>query len=104
MSTGEPNPPAPSEPAGQTAHGDGGSPEGHTPEKPGPDEHGQPGAPAGDASVSAHHAADADEHHGSRHDGPALGPVDWGAWAVSLVGVGAGLMIAVMLFISIQHG
>lgn len=44
------------------------------------------------------------EPHSADHGEAPLGPVDWGAWVVSLVGVGAGLMVAVMLFVSIQHG
>lgn len=43
---------------------------------------------------------DHDEMHpDGEHTEPALGPVDWAAWGVSLLGVGLGGVIAVALFL-----
>jgi hypothetical protein len=67
-------------------------------------------------AADAHHVGGGHEHehmvgghaheddHSADHGDASLGPVDWGAWLISAVGVGAGLMVAVMLFVSIQHG
>jgi hypothetical protein len=42
---------------------------------------------------------DHDEMHSDEHAEPALGPIDWGAWGVSLLGVGLGGVIALALFL-----
>jgi hypothetical protein len=120
-----------------TREGPGGTPEGHTPERPAPDELGKPGAPYAELSPEAPHRADAedaertdedlhaaDAHHvggGHEHEHMAaghaheddhsedhgeepLGPVDWGAWGASLVGIGAGALVALAMFVGIARG
>jgi hypothetical protein len=37
------------------------------------------------------HTAISDDDHG--HAGEALGPIDWGAWAIAVIGGGAGLLV-----------
>lgn len=60
------------------------------------------GEPAhGSVAAAAHLPAD---EHASGHDESLPGPVDWGAWLVSAVGVGAGAAVALVLFAAIQHG
>jgi hypothetical protein len=109
--------------------GPGGTPEGHTPERPASDEYGKPGTPAAGLTPETPHAADADDaraaeedahaadaHHvggghdhahatGHAHDdgqeadhgeAPA-GPIDWGAWLVSIVGLAAGGVVALVI-------
>lgn len=49
--------------------------------------------------VSAH-----EDHHSTDQGEPMPGPVDWGAWALSGLGVVAAAAIAVVLFVAIQHG
>ena len=78
----------------------GGTPEGHTPEQPAADEYGKKGTPAGELSPAVPHVADAEDiadEHGDGHGGPVLGPIDWRAWGMSLVGVLVALVIAVAL-------
>jgi hypothetical protein len=60
-------------------------------------------------AADAHHAGgghdhahdtgghDHDEMHPDEHAEPALGPIDWAAWGVSLLGVGLGGVIALCL-------
>lgn len=43
-----------------------------------------------------------DEGHDPDHDGEQLGPVDWGAWGASLLGVGLGLVIALVMYLAIS--
>jgi len=47
--------------------------------------------------------AEEDPHAAHEADAP-VGPIDWGAWLVSAIGVGAGSLIAVALAVAIQHG
>ncbi len=62
------------------------------------DEHPQSHEPdeAGHAHGHEEHAGH-DEHGG--HD-VALGPIDWAAWGAGILGVGAGLAVAVCLFVA----
>jgi hypothetical protein len=107
-----------------TSEGPGGTPEGHTPERPAIDEYGTPGTPAAGLSPSTPHAADAEAHdahgaghdahgaahdvhadeHGDEHGEPPPGPIDWGAWAVSLVGLAAGGAVALVIGQVLAHG
>ena len=43
------------------------------------------------ATTGAGHATASGDDHG--HDGPALGPIDWGKWAVAVVGGLGGLIV-----------
>lgn len=84
-----------------TRHGPGGTPEGHTPEAPAPDEFGKKGTPAAGLTPAAPHAADAhvaaDAHASDEHAGEPLGPIDWPAWGASALGVAVALLIAAVL-------
>jgi hypothetical protein len=117
--------------------GPGGTTEGHTPERPAPDEYGQPGTPAAGLSPATPHAADAEdagrsgedvhaadahhpggghEHahmvgghaheddHSTDHAEEAPGPIDWGAWTASLVGIGAGALVALAMVVAVVKG
>ena len=57
-----------------------------------------------DDHPAAHEPDDAADGHGGHdeHDehGTALGPVDWLAWGAGLLGVGAGLAVAVCLYLA----
>jgi hypothetical protein len=95
-----------------TQEGPGGTPEGHTPERPAVDEFGEPGTPAAGLTPAVPHAADAEDAeeaaahgdgHGGEHGDEPLGAVDWGAWAASLVGLAAGAVIAVAMFVGISQ-
>ena len=55
------------------------------------------GAHSGDAHADP---AEADAAHGGHAQGTPLGPIDWAAWGAGLLGVAAGLAVAVCLFIS----
>jgi hypothetical protein len=52
----------------------------------------------------AHEPDDAGHGHGGHDEHgehePALGPIDWAAWGAGLLGVGAGLAVAVCLLFS----
>lgn len=53
-------------------------------------------------AADAHHVGgghDHDEMHPDGHAEPALGPIDWAAWGVSLLGVCFGGVIALALFL-----
>jgi hypothetical protein len=98
-----------------TREGPGGTPEGHTPERPAPDEFGKPGTPAAGLSPETPHRAEArdaghahqdahgDDHSGDHSEEP-LGPPDWGAWAASLVGMGAGALVALAMVVAVARG
>ena len=45
-------------------------------------------------------AAHADAAHGGHAQGTPLGPIDWAAWGAGLLGIAAGLAVAICLFIS----
>ena len=92
-----------------------GTPEGHTSEKPAPDEVGKPGAPPDphldDAAVASddyHEAAThmdehttlSDDDHG--HGEEALGPIDWGAWGVAVVSGAAALLVVALFWVAIS--
>lgn len=78
-----------------------GTPEGHTKEAPRLDELGEPGSPGHGMTPAAgatdQHAS-ADEHG---HDEPRLGPVDWAAWGYAAVGIAAGLLVILALWVAI---
>lgn len=57
--------------------------------------------PQADAEDSGRIAEDV---HAAVHDEEPLGPIDWGAWAASLVGIGAGAVIALAMFVSVAQG
>lgn len=86
-----------------TRHGPGGTPEGHTPEAPAPDEFGKKGTPAAGLTPDVPHAADAmdtDEDHAGgadEHGAEPLGPIDWPAWGTSAFGAIIALAIAAAL-------
>ena len=53
------------------------------------------------AHAATHDAgAHADPAHGDRAHGEALGPIDWYAWGAGLLGIGAGLAVAICLYLS----
>lgn len=56
----------------------------------------------GDAShgSSPDEAAPTDGAHGGHAQGTPLGPIDWAAWGAGLLGIAAGLAVAICLFIS----
>jgi hypothetical protein len=56
-----------------------------------------------DADATDPAGADEDDHSTDHAESP-LGPIDWGAWLVSAIGVGTAAVIALVLFVSIQHG
>ena len=45
-----------------------------------------------------------EDDHSSDHAETPPGPIDWGAWLVSAVGVGAGLLVALTLFVTNAQG
>lgn len=45
-----------------------------------------------------------EDDHSTDHAETRVGPVDWGAWLVGAIGVGAGSVIAIVLAVAIQHG
>ena len=45
-------------------------------------------------------AAHADAAHGVHAQGTPLGPIDWAAWGAGVLGIAAGLAVAICLFIS----
>jgi hypothetical protein len=57
--------------------------------------------PAHEPDEAGHGHAGHDEHG---DHGPALGPIDWAAWGAGVVGVGAGLVVAVCLYITTALG
>jgi hypothetical protein len=95
--------------------GPGGTPEGHTPEKPSADEYGKPGTPAAGLSPEVPHAADAanardvhestevhaaDASHvdaGHEDESELLGPIDWRAWAASALGIAIAALMGLAL-------
>jgi hypothetical protein len=87
-----------------TGHGPGGTPEGHTAERPATDEYGKTGTPAAGLSPSVPHAADADHAaagahdtgHGTHEEGIAA-PINWTEWAINVGALALGLAVAVVL-------
>ena len=60
------------------------------------------GAHSGDVAHATSHGVDAhgDAAHGDdAHDTP-LGPVDWFAWGAGLLGIAAGAVVAVCLYVT----
>jgi hypothetical protein len=57
-----------------------------------------------DDHPAAHEPDEAADGHGGQdvhgEHGTALGPVDWLAWGAGLLGVGAGLAVAVCLYLA----
>ncbi|MDQ3447717.1 MAG: hypothetical protein M3432_00875, partial [Chloroflexota bacterium] len=91
--TGETDPDA-------TRRGPGGTPEGHTPEAPSPDEAGLKGAPAAAGVHPADvHTNERGDHASDEHAEEPLGPIDWPAWGASALGVVIALLIAAVLAI-----
>jgi|SRR5215213_1442498 len=108
-----------SEPRSSDAQG---TPEGHTQEKPAEHELGKRGTPGAGMTPAVPHPADADAieegdavaHHGATthmdahtalsdddhgHTEPRLGPIDWLSWGYAIVGVAAGLLVVVLLWV-----
>ena len=59
-------------------------------------------AHAGDVPQAALHGVDAHggaAHGDHAHDAP-LGPIDWFAWGAGLLGIAAGLVVAVCLYVT----
>jgi hypothetical protein len=46
------------------------------------------------------HTALSDDDHG--HDEQALGPIDWGAWAVALVSGAAALLVVALFWVAVS--
>ncbi|HUP83738.1 MAG TPA: hypothetical protein VM284_06080 [Candidatus Limnocylindria bacterium] len=95
------------------------TPEGHTAEQPAVSEIGEPGTPGAGRTLAEPHAADAElveageapadpvAHHGASHmdvhttisdddHGHAeesLGPIDWRAWGLAILGGAAGVLV-----------
>lgn len=44
------------------------------------------------------------DEHAAEVSEPVPGPIDWGAWFVSIVGIAAGGVVAVVLAQTIAHG
>ena len=96
-------------------HGPGGTPEGHTPEKPATDEYGKLGTPAAGLSPEVPHAADAEEagdgtestevhavdapHVDAGHEDESepLGPIDWRAWGAAGLGIAVAALVGLAL-------
>jgi hypothetical protein len=55
---------------------------------------------ARESADPAHHPDDTDGHDDHAHAGEALGPVDVRAWGALLLGVAAGLLVALCLVIT----
>ena len=55
---------------------------------------------AAPAAATHADAAPADAAHGGPAQGTPLGPIDWAAWGAGLLGIAAGLAVAICLFIS----
>jgi len=57
-----------------------------------------------DEHPPAHEADDAGHGHGGHDEhgehATALGPVDWFAWGAGLLGIGAGLAVAICLYVA----
>jgi hypothetical protein len=57
-----------------------------------------------DDHAPAHEPDDAGHGHGGHDEhgehAAALGPIDWLAWGAGLLGVGAGLVVALCLYVS----
>ena len=57
-----------------------------------------------DGHPSAHEPDDADHGHAGHDEhgdhAEKLGPIDWRAWGAGLLGVGAGVAVAVCLYLS----
>ena len=45
-----------------------------------------------------------DDEHEAEHGEPPAGPIDWGAWLVSIVGLAAGGVVAVVIGQVLAHG
>jgi hypothetical protein len=67
---------------------------------PGDEAHASTPDEAAPAATAQADPAPADAAHGSHAQGTPLGPIDWAAWGAGLLGVAAGLAVAVCLFIS----
>jgi len=53
----------------------------------------------------AHAAGHAhDDNHEAEHGEPPPGPIDWGAWGVSIVGLAAGGVVALVIGQVLAHG
>ncbi len=102
--------------------------EGHTPEKPAASEIGELGTPGAGATPEVPHAADAElvadgdepadpvAHHGSTHMDAhtaisdddhghaemALGPIDWGAWGLAILGGLSGVVVLAGFWIALN--
>jgi hypothetical protein len=64
-------------------------------------EHGEPLPHGGGGVVPGADAVDEAHGHADHADEEALGPVDVARWGAFLVGIGAGLLVAVCLFLTI---
>lgn len=57
-----------------------------------------------DEHPPAHEPGEGGHGHGGHDEdgghGTALGPIDWPAWGAAILGVGAGLAVAVCLFVA----
>jgi hypothetical protein len=93
-----------------THEGPGGTPEGHTLERPSPDEYGKLGTPAAGLTPSVPHAADADhaaEHahdtgHAPAHEEDIAPPINWTEWAINAGALALGLLVAIVLMVAAQ--
>jgi hypothetical protein len=56
--------------------------------------------PADEPGDAGHGDGHGDGHGEHEEHGTALGPIDWRAWGAGLLGVGAGLAVAVCLYAS----
>ena len=45
-----------------------------------------------------------DDAHETDHGEPPPGPIDWGAWSVSVVGLAAGSVVAAVIALVLAHG
>jgi hypothetical protein len=54
-------------------------------------------------AAAVEHGHDAgDDGHDADHDTEELGPIDWGAWGVSVLGVVLGSVVALVMYLSIS--
>jgi hypothetical protein len=64
----------------------------------------EPAGASPEPDATAHETDDASHGHGGHDDhgehAAALGPIDWPAWGAGLIGVGAGLVVALCLYLA----
>lgn len=80
----------------ETSHPDDGLPAAHSAVAANAATHGDGGHGDGGHGQAEH----ADGGHGGHAGGTPLGPIDWAAWGAGLLGIAAGLAVAVCLYLA----